>query len=181
MPTDHDDPRDEEVGEPRDVRVVERAKGRVKTPAIILLIVGAIGGIVSLLNVPSIFTLDAQLEQVEVRWDNDPNLKAQQKQEMKQMLANVKGPIKIVLPLSIAFGLFTSALTIFASIRIMSLKSRGLGVFASVVSMFPILSGCCCLGLPVGIWVLIVLSNSEVKAGFAAVARGLNPHDSFGD
>ena len=54
----------------------------------------------------------------------------------------------------------------------MKLKARALCYAATILSMIPVVSGCCCVGLPLGIWVLIVLGKSEVKAGFLAVARG---------
>lgn len=180
---DYDDPRDDREDEPghdrdddRGDRVIERAKEKMKTPAVLLLVVGIIGGLMALMNIPSLFTLDAQFKQVEEQWDNDPNLKPEQKKEMKQMLADFKDPIKVMIPISILFGLLTSGITVLGAIKIMNLKSRGLGVLASVVSMVPILSGCCCLGLPVGIWVLIVMGKPEVKAGFAAVARSASEY-----
>jgi hypothetical protein len=35
-----------------------------------------------------------------------------------------------------------------------------------VVAMVPCLSPCCILGLPLGIWALIVLMKPEVKSSF---------------
>jgi hypothetical protein len=32
--------------------------------------------------------------------------------------------------------------------------------------MIPCLSPCCCLGLPIGIWALVVLLDNNVKASF---------------
>jgi hypothetical protein len=167
---------DDDSSGSREDRVIQRAKNRIKTPAVVLLVVGVIGGLMSLMNIPSLFTMDAQLKQVEDQWDQDPNLKPEQKKEMKQMLADLKGPIKLVVPLTIVFGLLTAGLTILGAVKIMNLQSRGLGVLACIISMLPILSGCCCLGLPVGIWVLIVMGKPEVKAGFAAVAKGASEY-----
>ena len=174
----HDDRRDER--EDRDADIIDRAKARIKTPAIILLVVGAISLVFTLISVVNVFTMDEQFAKVEDQWDNDPNLTPQQRKDMKQILADLKEPIKIGVPISIVCSLFTSAITILGSIKIMNLKSRGLGTAGSVLSMIPIISGCCCLGVPVGIWVLIALAKPEVKAGFAAVARAArNPHDGY--
>jgi hypothetical protein len=41
-----------------------------------------------------------------------------------------------------------------------------LAVVMSIISMLPYLSGCCCVGLPVGIWALVVLFKPEVKSAF---------------
>lgn len=173
----YDDPRDDRDDEPardedREDRVIRRAKEKIKAPAILLLIVGCCGAIASLMNVPGLFTLDAQIKQVEDEWDKDPNLKDDQKKEMKRILNDMNGPIKVGVPMWIVFSLGVSALSIFASIRIMNLKSRGLGILATVLAMIPCFNLCCWMGLPSGIWVLIVMGKPEVKAGFAAVARG---------
>jgi hypothetical protein len=169
----------EEGREDRDEEIIRRAKTRIKTPAIVLLIAGMIYGVLALMNIPSLASMDAQFQEVEDKWDNDPNLKPEQKKEMKQMLADIKGPLKIYVPVAIVFGLLSSVIAIVGSLKIMNLKSRGLGVLASVISMVPIVSGCCCVGLPVGIWVLIVLGKPEVKAGFAAIARAADSADRY--
>ena len=38
--------------------------------------------------------------------------------------------------------------------------------WAAIVAMIPRISPCCLLGLPFGIWALVVLSNGTVKAAF---------------
>jgi uncharacterized membrane protein YkgB len=184
MPIDYeDDDRDFEpdADEPldRDERIIARAKERIKTPAVVLLVVGIISAIASLYNIVSVLTMDQQFAKVEEQWDNDPKMNAQQKQDMKQMLSNIKGPAKVVVPISVVCGLITATIAIIGSVRIMNLKNKGLGTAGSVLSMFPILSGCCCLGLPVGIWVLIAMGKPEVKAGFAAVARASRSSDGY--
>lgn len=37
---------------------------------------------------------------------------------------------------------------------------------AAILAMIPCVSPCCLLGLPLGIWALIVLLKPEVKAAF---------------
>ncbi len=183
MASDYDDDRDAREEPNRDDdgddRVIRRAKDRIKTPAVVLLVVGVLGFLVTLASIPSLFTMDQQFAQVQNQWDNDPNLKPEQKKEMKQMLNTYKDVAQVVLPISIAISLITGAITIFGSVRIMQLKGKWLGVTGSVLSMFPIASGCCCLGLPVGIWVLIALGKPEVKAGFAAVAKARQSSDGY--
>jgi hypothetical protein len=39
-------------------------------------------------------------------------------------------------------------------------------IAASIVAMIPCVSPCCCIGLPVGIWALVVLSKGDVKDHF---------------
>jgi hypothetical protein len=56
--------------------------------------------------------------------------------------------------------------------RMRNATGRGLAMTGSILSMIPCTSSCCCVGLPVGIWALVVLSNPDVKAAFAANAAG---------
>ena len=50
-------------------------------------------------------------------------------------------------------------------------RGRGLAMTGSVLSMIPCTELVLPVGLPVGIWALVVLNNADVKAGFAAVPR----------
>ena len=61
------------------------------------------------------------------------------------------------------------------------LRGRGLAMTGSVLSMIPCLSGCCIVGLPVGIWALVVLNNPDVRAGFAATAAVDSGRGRFDD
>lgn len=57
-------------------------------------------------------------------------------------------------------------------------RGRGLGMTSSVLAMIPCFSSCACvLGIPVGIWALVVLGGADAKAAFAA---GRRP-DTFAD
>lgn len=164
---DDDDRRD---GGRRD-SVVERARQRVKTPAVVLLVAGAVGLVLALVSVVNVFSMDKTFVQIEEQWDNDPNLTPQQRQDMKRMLGQYKDALKVGLPISIGLSVVTGIVTIVGAIQMMNLSGRGLAILGSILSMLPFVSGCCCLGMPVGIWVLLVLSNADVKAGFAAAAR----------
>jgi hypothetical protein len=55
---------------------------------------------------------------------------------------------------------------IIGSVKMMRLKSYGLAMTACILAMLPLLSPCCCIGLPVGIWGVVVLCNPQVKAAF---------------
>ena len=63
-------------------------------------------------------------------------------------------------------GLALSAFYIFASTKMRKLESYGMVMTATILSMLPCTSSCCCVGLPVGIWILVVLSKPEVKSAF---------------
>lgn len=63
-------------------------------------------------------------------------------------------------------GLVIDAFVIYAALRMKELSQWGLAVAASVLAMIPCVSPCCILGLPIGIWCLVVLMKPDVKAAF---------------
>jgi len=70
-----------------------------------------------------------------------------------------------------AFGfsivdIFIAALIIYAALKMKDLKHWGLAVAASILAMIPCISPCCIIGLPIGIWCLVVLMKPEVKEAF---------------
>ena len=95
MASGYDDDRDDREEPNRDDdgddRVIRRAKDRIKTPAVVLLVVGVLGFLVTLASIPSLFTMEQQFAQVQDQWDNDPNLKPEQKKrpEPKVPLARI--------------------------------------------------------------------------------------------
>jgi hypothetical protein len=83
--------------------------------------------------------------------------------QMAQLFQLMAGGLGLVLNF---VGLAMSAFFIFASMKMRKWESYGMVMTATILSMLPCLSPCCCVGLPVGIWILIVLSKPEVKAAF---------------
>lgn len=63
-------------------------------------------------------------------------------------------------------SLFTGAFVIFAMTKARKGEGWGLSVGGTVVGMLPCLGPCCWLGLPIGIWMLVMLMNDEVKRAF---------------
>lgn len=71
--------------------------------------------------------------------------------------------------ISSGIGLFVGALAAYAGTKLKSLQSPGVVYAGAILSMIPCCAGgCCCLGLPAGIWVLVVMQDEEVKAAFEA-------------
>lgn len=86
--------------------------------------------------------------------------------EMKQffdMMQQMQGPVAIV---SSILSIGVSALIIFAAQKMRALQGFALVVTAAILAIVPCISPCCCIGIPVGIWVLVVLYKPEVKAAF---------------
>ena len=64
------------------------------------------------------------------------------------------------------FLMTMSALLILSGYRMRNLQSYWFAVGSSVLAMIPCVSPCCSLGLPVGLWSLIVLWSEEVQRAF---------------
>lgn len=78
--------------------------------------------------------------------------------------------------ISSLIGLGVSGLIIFGALKMQKMEQYELGVIASVLSIVPCISPCCILGLPFGIWGLVVLLNPEVKEAFKARKAQHNPN-----
>jgi len=63
-------------------------------------------------------------------------------------------------------GILMSALILLGGIKMKNLENHGLAMTASIVAMIPCISPCCLIGLPIGIWAVVVLSKPEVKNAF---------------
>jgi hypothetical protein len=64
-------------------------------------------------------------------------------------------------------GILVAAFIIYASLKMKDLKQWGICVTASILAMIPCISPCCIVGLPIGIWCLVVLMRPEVKNAFS--------------
>lgn len=73
----------------------------------------------------------------------------------------VIGTLRVVIPYGIV---------VFGAIRMKQLKNYNLAIAASILAMLPC-SACCILGLPVGIWSLVVLCNRDIHAAFQQAAE----------
>ncbi len=85
-------------------------------------------------------------------------------QQANQPWANMfSGAVGVV---SGIVGLLVSGLIYYGAMKMKKLESYGLAMTASIVAMIPCISPCCLIGLPIGIWALVVLSKPEVKSAF---------------
>lgn len=62
--------------------------------------------------------------------------------------------------------LVLSLVTVFAGVRMLQLRSYGWVLTGIFLAMIPCLSGCYCLGIPLGIWALVVINRPAIKASF---------------
>jgi hypothetical protein len=128
----------------------------VRGPAIGILVTGVLGALMSLIGL--VMNLAGMNKAQEV----PPGFPEQYRQMFESYMKFVEqyGSVSNVLVLVL------SAVTILAGVRMMQLRSYGLVMAGVILSMIPCCSGCCCLGIPFGIWALVVLNRPSVKASF---------------
>jgi hypothetical protein len=84
--------------------------------------------------------------------------------ELVRVFEIMNGPVAIVAGI---IGLAISLFVLYGALKMQKLTSRGLVIAAAIVAMVPCFSPCCLVGLPIGIWALVVLSKPEVRSQFA--------------
>jgi hypothetical protein len=129
---------------------------KIKVPAIGIITTGALGALLSLYGV--IATMLGSNKNAET----PPGLPPETAALLKSYLSAIE-PFN--LPLNL-LALILSSLTLVAGIKMLQRRSYGLVMAGVIIGMIPCLSGCCCTGLPFGIWALIVLSNEEIRKSF---------------
>jgi hypothetical protein len=129
---------------------------RVKGPAIGLIVIGAIGALMCLAGIFAQGAMESLYKAAHV-----PDETLRQMQEMRAgMLFNV---------IVALIGVAGSAFVIYGGVQMMNLRGRTMAIVASILVMIPCFTSCCCIvGIPVGIWALVVLFNDEVKAAFTS-------------
>ena len=82
----------------------------------------------------------------------------------------IKDPVKaLVLPF-LGLVVVGGLVVLFGGVKMLSLSGRGLAMTASILAMIPCFSGLVCvIGIPIGIWSIIVLGNPDVRAAYLAV------------
>ncbi len=130
--------------------------GKVRVPAICLLVVGSIGLLASIVNIMIAVVSPPPVV--------DPNAT----EFMQGFQQGQVGPVAIVIQ-----SVFTivNLVIMFGAIQMIRIQTRILAIIASIMSILNVGTCCCILGAPVGIWSLIVLSKSNVIALFEATAE----------
>lgn len=128
---------------------------KVKGPAISLIVVAILGIILqlfgfaaNLLGMGAMSMQDmSQLEGTGMEW----------------MAPLMSGTISIITGI---ISLIFNALIIFGALKMKDLQGYGLAMMAAILALVPCMTACC-IGIPFGIWALVVLLKPEVKAAFA--------------
>jgi hypothetical protein len=131
------------------------AAARLSGPAIGLIVCGALSAVGYCINIP--FNIYQMTQPRIIIPAGQPGA------EFAALSANPGG--------SVAFGVvavLVSAFVIFGGIQMKNAKMYGVSMAAAIVSVIPCCSPCLCLGIPFGIWALIVLMDADVKSAFTS-------------
>ena len=124
-------------------------------PAVGLLITGILGLLLTIASIVMAFGPPPPV---------DPNAPP----FMQEFLKGSNGPAAAAIQ---GIFVFVNIFIIFGAAQMLRQKMRGVGIAAAVVAMLNIGNCCCVLGLPVGIWSLVILMQEDVKAAFNANAH----------
>lgn len=78
-------------------------------------------------------------------------------------------PKEVQIIVRMGFGLLLISLqgvVLWGGISMLQVKNFGVAYAAAIISVIPCCSGCYFVGIPFGIWALVVLNRPEVKASF---------------
>ena len=133
----------------------QAALRRVKAPAVALMVTAILNMILVVAGWLAMMFFRSALEQF---YSGMPN-----GAQIQKMLESANSPLAIIGNL---LGLLLSVLILIGAAKMRSLRSYEFSVTAAIVAMLPCVTPCCLLGLPFGIWALIVLTRPEVKSQF---------------
>ena len=138
------------TNEQQPVKVVIDPAVQVSSPSVGLLVTGVVGGILSLLGL----ILNA------IGTSVIPFMKDNLDERYMELYEGAAGIV------SSFIGIVVAIFIIYAALKMKELSQYGLCMAASILAMIPCISPCCIIGLPIGIWCLVVLTKPEVKAAF---------------
>jgi len=127
----------------------------VKGPAIALILVASLGvAYYGFSGLFALFTGGMMFHQ-----EMPSTIPSQMRAFMQEMQGPLAGSISLVIAAVNGFVLF-------GAIKMLRLQNFGLVMAAVIVAMLPC-QCCCLLGLPFGIWALVIMNKPEVKSHFA--------------
>ena len=128
----------------------QTALDKVNAPSICLMVVGGLGILESISKMLFANTLMLELSK-------NPALTP----EMAQAFTTMAGNRQVVVPV---LGILLNGLIIFGAIKMRKLTDFGLCMLSAILAVIPCCSPCCCIGIPFGIWALVVLNQPEVRS-----------------
>jgi hypothetical protein len=134
-----------------------QAREAVSLPAILLMVTSALTFLYGLYGLVSPVNADqmAQLQQAM----QDPNMAPMR--GFFEFITSRGGRLTFSLPY-----LVINALVFLGALKMRGLQSYGLAMTSGILSLIPCCGPCVCVGIPLGIWALVVLRKPEVRAAF---------------
>jgi len=132
------------------------ALSQVNGPAISLIVAVSIGIALAVLGI--------LMQLLGIGMASMSNFEGGQNAEAARMIQMFSGGLGIIIRV---IGILVGIFIIYGGLKMRKLESHGLCVAASIIAMIPCLSPCCCIGLPIGIWALVILNKPEVKQYFS--------------
>jgi predicted Zn finger-like uncharacterized protein len=137
----------------RSGRSIEAAQAMVMAPAICMMV---LGGLEIALQIVGILLRMLGIGLMAAGGGPGQGPPAGDAEMIAQMAGGVIGSI---------IGIALGALILTGGVMMKQLRNYGLAMTGAIVAMLPC-SLCCLLGLPLGIWSLVVLNNQDVKDAF---------------
>lgn len=167
------DPGFDDGGRPERSDVVRVAREKVSTPATLLIAASIFMFASSIFGFWLNFGSGIDINEKMITWmrDNsaDKKMKDEFQKQLDQRQAQDKTLEKAMSGVFGTLGMIGNCLVLMAGLMMKKLKSWGLCLTGSIFAI--VMNGCCCVGMPLGIWALIVLSNRDVKAGFEVAKK----------
>jgi hypothetical protein len=145
----------------------ENAAEAVKNPALCLIfsallnLVMALWGLVQAL----FFPVNINQEMAAFPQFNDPQFQKMLNDPEVQKIMHLMYNPGVLLANSV-FALVMSLLVLLGALRMKALRSYEFAFVAAILAMVPCLTPCCLVGLPFGIWALMVLARPGIKGQF---------------
>ena len=124
---------------------------KVQAPAIALIVCGGLSLLASIYGV------------VNAMISSPPPVPPNSPEWMEGVMKNSVGMTAAIIQ---SVFIFVALFVLFGGIQMLRLKSRGVAIAASIVTMLNIGSCCCIVGMPIGIWALVILMLTDVAQAF---------------
>lgn len=151
------------------------ARASARIPATLLIVAGFLNFLLALLMLTRLDALPRILEQHIAEVEADPNLNQQQKDEQIEFLTSLKelAEDRVVLQVYYLFNVVCSVIVVLGGISMFRLSGPVIPSLSAVLVMLPGVLGCCCaVGVPVGIWTIVFLCRSDIRAAMERNALG---------
>ncbi len=135
------------------------AAAKLKVPAILLIVFGSIGALLSVVSIvfSAIMTPERMQKMMQEMVPNAP----------PNAFAGAGGSTAINIASGVLF-LLLNVFLIFGSVQAMRVRTYPVAFAAAIAGMVNVGNCCCLLTLPIGIWLLVILLQPDVKKAFDA-------------